>query len=116
MRQLFCCSITYRVERKKIKQNHKITLKTSSSICRVRLSDSASGFLYSNRGRCSAAASPIAKKKKKKKKKKKHTKVNKQKNRTFTEGAYTKSKRAHTHRELIRELLWEPKGSSLEYI
>jgi len=22
----------------------------------------------------------------------------------------------HTHRELIREWLWEPKGSSLEYI
>ena len=24
--------------------------------------------------------------------------------------------RAHTHRELIREWLWEPKGSSLEYV
>ena len=24
--------------------------------------------------------------------------------------------RAHTHTELIRERLWEPKGSSLEYI
>jgi len=28
----------------------------------------------------------------------------------------TKGTRAHTHRELIREWLWEPKGSSLEYI
>ena len=27
----------------------------------------------------------------------------------------TKGTRAHTHRELIREWLWEPKGSSLEY-
>ena len=29
---------------------------------------------------------------------------------------YTKGTRAHTHRELIRKWLWEPKGSSLEYI
>jgi len=28
----------------------------------------------------------------------------------------TKSTRAHTQRKLIREWLWEPKGSSLEYI
>jgi len=28
----------------------------------------------------------------------------------------TKGTRAHTHRELIREWLWEPKESSLEYI
>jgi len=28
----------------------------------------------------------------------------------------TKETRAHTHRELIRKWLWEPKGSSLEYI
>ena len=28
----------------------------------------------------------------------------------------TKRTRAHTHRELIRTWLWEPKGSSLEYI
>jgi len=28
----------------------------------------------------------------------------------------TKGTRAHTHRKLIREWLWEPKGSSLEYI
>jgi len=28
----------------------------------------------------------------------------------------TKGTRAHTHRELIRTWLWEPKGSSLEYI
>jgi len=28
----------------------------------------------------------------------------------------TKKTRAHTHRELIREWLREPKGSSLEYI
>jgi len=28
----------------------------------------------------------------------------------------TKGTRAHTHRELIRKWLWEPKGSSLEYI
>jgi len=28
----------------------------------------------------------------------------------------TKGTRAHTHRELIRMWLWEPKGSSLEYI
>jgi len=26
----------------------------------------------------------------------------------FTDGSYTKGKRAHTHRELIREWLWEP--------
>jgi len=34
----------------------------------------------------------------------------------FTDGSYTKGTRAHTHREVIREWLWEPKGSSLEYI
>jgi len=28
----------------------------------------------------------------------------------------TKGTRAHTHRELIRKWLWEPKGSSLEYV
>jgi len=28
----------------------------------------------------------------------------------------TKGTRAHTHRELIRKWLWEPMGSSLEYI
>jgi len=28
----------------------------------------------------------------------------------------TKETRTHTHRELIRKWLWEPKGSSLEYI
>ena len=28
----------------------------------------------------------------------------------------TEGTRAHTHRELIRKWLWEPKGSSLEYI
>jgi len=28
---------------------------------------------------------------------------------------YTKGTRAHTHRELIREWLWEPKGNSLVY-
>jgi len=28
----------------------------------------------------------------------------------------TKGTRAHTHRELIRKWLWEPKGSSLVYI
>ena len=28
----------------------------------------------------------------------------------------TKGTRAHTHSELIRKWLWEPKGSSLEYI
>jgi len=33
-----------------------------------------------------------------------------------TDGLYTKGTRARTHRELIREWLWEPKGSSLEYI
>ena len=33
-----------------------------------------------------------------------------------TNGVYTKGTRAHTHRELIREWLWEPKGSSLNYI
>ena len=27
----------------------------------------------------------------------------------------TKGTRAHTHRELIREWLWEPKGSSLDF-
>jgi len=31
----------------------------------------------------------------------------------FTDGYILKE---HTHRELIREWLWEPKGSSLEYI
>jgi len=35
---------------------------------------------------------------------------------TFTDGLYTKSTHAHTYRELIREWLWEPKGSSLGYI
>ena len=36
---------------------------------------------------------------------------------TCTQTVYnTKATRAHTHRELIREWLWEPKGSSLEYI
>jgi len=34
----------------------------------------------------------------------------------FTDGLCTKGTRAHTHRELIREWLSEPKGSSLEYI
>jgi len=34
----------------------------------------------------------------------------------FTDGSYTKRTRAYTHRELIREWLWEPKWSSLEYI
>jgi len=34
----------------------------------------------------------------------------------YTNGSYTKGTRAHTHRELIREWLWEPKGSSLDYI
>jgi len=34
----------------------------------------------------------------------------------FTDGVYTKGTRAHTHRELIREWLWEPKRSSIEYI
>jgi len=34
----------------------------------------------------------------------------------FTDGSYTKGTRAHTHRELIREWFWEPKGRSLEYI
>jgi len=33
-----------------------------------------------------------------------------------TDGLYTKGTRAHTHREPIQEWLWEPKGSSLEYI
>jgi len=33
-----------------------------------------------------------------------------------TNGLYTKGTRAHTHRELIREWLSEPKGNSLEYI
>jgi len=33
--------------------------------------------------------------------------------RTFIDRSYTKGARAHTHRELIREWLWEPKGSSL---
>ena len=28
----------------------------------------------------------------------------------------TKGTRAHTHRELIRTWLWEPRGSSLDYI
>jgi len=31
-------------------------------------------------------------------------------------GYNTKGTPAHTHRELIREWLWEPKGISLEYI
>jgi len=30
----------------------------------------------------------------------------------FTDGAYTKRTRAHKHRELIREWLWEPNVSS----
>jgi len=34
----------------------------------------------------------------------------------YTDGLYTKRTRAHTHRELIREWLLEPKGSSLKYI
>jgi len=33
-----------------------------------------------------------------------------------TDCLHTKGTRAHMHRELIREWLWEPKGSSLEYI
>jgi len=33
-----------------------------------------------------------------------------------TNGLYTKGTRAHTHRKLIREWLWELKGSSLNYI
>jgi len=33
-----------------------------------------------------------------------------------SDGSYTKGTRAHTHRELIREWLWEPKGSSLDNI
>jgi len=32
----------------------------------------------------------------------------------YTDGLYTKGARAHTHRELIREWLWQPKGSSLK--
>ena len=36
---------------------------------------------------------------------------------TCTQTVYnTKGTRAHTHRELIREWLWELKKSSLEYI
>jgi len=34
----------------------------------------------------------------------------------FTDDLYTKGTRAHMPRELIREWLWEPKGSSFEYI
>ena len=34
----------------------------------------------------------------------------------FTDGSYIKGTRAHTRRELIREWLCEPKGSSPEYI
>jgi len=34
----------------------------------------------------------------------------------FTHGLYTEEIHVHTHRELIREWLWEPKGSCLEYI
>ena len=34
----------------------------------------------------------------------------------FADGLYIKSTRAHTHRELIREWLCEPKGNSLRYI
>jgi len=34
----------------------------------------------------------------------------------YTDGLCTKGTRALTHRELIRDWLWEPKGSSLEYI
>ena len=33
----------------------------------------------------------------------------------YADGLNTKGTRAHTHRELIREWLWEPKGSSFEY-
>ena len=37
--------------------------------------------------------------------------------RPFTDGLYnTEGTRAHTHRELVREWLWGPTGSSLEYI
>jgi len=32
----------------------------------------------------------------------------------FIDGSYTKGTRAHTHRKLIQEWLWEPKRSSLE--
>jgi len=35
---------------------------------------------------------------------------------TITTVYNTKGTRAHTHRELIRKWLWEPKGSSLESI
>ena len=35
---------------------------------------------------------------------------------TLIGSLYTKGTRAHTHRGLIREWRWEPKGSSLEYI
>ena len=34
--------------------------------------------------------------------------------RIFTDGVDAKGTRAHTHRELIREWLWKPEGSSLE--
>jgi len=34
----------------------------------------------------------------------------------FIDGSYTKGTRAHTHRELIREWLWKPKGSSSHYL
>ena len=34
----------------------------------------------------------------------------------FIDGPYTKGTRAHAHRELIREWLWEPTGRSLKYI
>ena len=34
----------------------------------------------------------------------------------FIDGLYTTGTRAHTHRELIHAWLWEPKGSSFEYI
>jgi len=33
-----------------------------------------------------------------------------------TDGLYTKGTFANTHRELIREWLWEPNGGSLNYI
>ena len=34
----------------------------------------------------------------------------------FIDGLYTKGTRAHAHRELLREWLWESNGSSLEYL
>jgi len=35
---------------------------------------------------------------------------------SLTDGSYAKKTRAHTHKELIREWIWEPTGSSLNYI